>query len=90
MHRDVTARTGALASATRNLLLQFRGRLNLLNGQLEALSPLAILERGYALVFDADGTLVKDANSLHVGGTVRTKLAHGQFTAEVKKTSREG
>jgi len=31
-------------------------------GPLEVLSPLAILERGYALVFDGAGQLVKDAD----------------------------
>lgn len=85
MRRDVTARTGALAAATRNLLLQYRGRLDRLTGKLQALSPVAILERGYALVFDASGSLVKSTEQLGIGETVRTRLAHGEFSAEVKK-----
>ena len=51
----------ALAATARTLLLRQRGRLNQLTGQLEALSPLAILDRGYALVFDPSGALLKDA-----------------------------
>ncbi len=41
-----------------------RSRLERATGQMDALSPLAILERGYALVFDASGKLVKDAARL--------------------------
>jgi exodeoxyribonuclease VII large subunit len=85
MRRDVTARASALAAVTRNLLLQRRGRLDRLSGQIQALSPVAILERGYALVFDASGKLVKDAARLSTGDAVRTWLAHGEFTSEVKK-----
>lgn len=84
MRRDVAASTGALAAATRNLLLQYRSRFDRLSGQLTALSPLAILERGYALVFDAGGALVKDTRNLRTGDAVRTRVAHGEFVAEVK------
>jgi exodeoxyribonuclease VII large subunit len=83
MRRDVQARTDALAAITRNLLLQRRGRLERLAGQLEALSPVAILDRGYALVFDRDGNLVTDAGQLSAGDAVRTRVARGEFTAEV-------
>ena len=85
MRRDVGASTAALAAATRNLLLHRRGRLERLSGQLEALSPVAILERGYALVFDAGGKLVKNVAQLSPGESVRARVARGQFTAEVKK-----
>jgi exodeoxyribonuclease VII large subunit len=88
MRRDVTARTSALAAATRNLLLRQRGRLERLSGQVQALSPIAILERGYALVFNASGQLVKDAAQLSTGDAVRTRLARGEFTSEVKKVQK--
>lgn len=89
MRREVAARSAALASATRNRLLHHRGRLDLLAGQLNVLSPVAILERGYALVFDSKGVLVKDARTLSPGETVATRLAHGEFRAEVKKVTEE-
>jgi exodeoxyribonuclease VII large subunit len=90
MQNLVAAKTDALASVARNLLLRNRGRLQGLRGQLEALSPLAILERGYALVFDSKGTLIKDAALVSQGEVVRTRLAHGEFQAEVldSKSSR--
>ena len=86
MRRDVESRTGALAAVTRNVLLHHRARLDRLSAQLEALSPVAILDRGYALVFDSSGTLVKDAAQLSAGETVRTRVARGEFTAKVEET----
>jgi exodeoxyribonuclease VII large subunit len=83
MRRDVKARTDALGAITRNLLLQYRARLDRLSAQREALSPIAILDRGYALVFDSSGKLLKDAAKLSAGETVRTRVARGTFTAKV-------
>ncbi len=83
MRRDVESRTGALTAVTRNVLLHYRARLDRLSAQLEALSPVAILDRGYALVFDSSGNLVKYATQLSREDTVRTRLAHGEFTAKV-------
>jgi exodeoxyribonuclease VII large subunit len=83
MRRDVKARTDALAAITRNLLLHRRGRLDRLAAQLEALSPVAILDRGYALVFDRDGNLITDTAQLARGDVVRARVARGEFTAEV-------
>jgi exodeoxyribonuclease VII large subunit len=55
-----------------------------LHSSLTALSPKAILARGYALVFDADGKLVKDASQLAPGDLVRAQLGEGEFKATVK------
>src|SRR5271170_213898 len=59
--KDLDARTTAIISALRNLLLERKVRVERMETALSALSPLAILERGYALVFDASGKLLKDA-----------------------------
>jgi exodeoxyribonuclease VII large subunit len=69
----------------RNLLLQYRVRSERLQTALESLSPLAILERGYALVFDSDGHLLKDARALKVGDEISARLAHGEIQAAVTK-----
>jgi exodeoxyribonuclease VII large subunit len=52
---------------------------------LSALSPLAILERGYALVFDASGKLLKDAAKVKAGDEISARLAKGMLGATVKK-----
>ena len=56
---------------------------------LEALSPKAILARGYALVFDAEGRLVKQASQLKAGDHVRTQLGRGEFTAQVEQVKED-
>ncbi len=73
----------SLSRAIQPLLLLRRSRWERLQGSLTALSPKAILSRGYALVFDAAGNLIKDASHLATGDRVRTQLGQGEFTAEV-------
>src|SRR5947209_16980354 len=75
-----------LARVMRSRLAAQRAGLNQLAAQLEALSRVKILERGYALVFDDQGTLVKDARQLSSGQAVSARVARGSFTAEVKST----
>jgi exodeoxyribonuclease VII large subunit len=83
--KELESRLAALAAAMRRELLQRRGKLNQLAGQLEALSPLAILDRGYALVFDASGTLLKDAARVKSGDEISARLAKGTVLATVHR-----
>jgi len=61
------------------------------NGQLaarlEALSPLAVLDRGYALVMNAGGGVVRSTEQLAIGETLMTRLADGSFTSRVEATT---
>ncbi len=82
--KELDGHMAAMAAAMRTILLQRRSNLDRLSSQLEALSPLAILERGYALVFDATGKLVKDAAQLGAGDEISATLARGTFTATIK------
>jgi exodeoxyribonuclease VII large subunit len=77
---------GNLTRAMRVRLADHRARLNELFAKLNALSPVKILGRGYALVFDANGALVKDAAQLSPGQQISARVARGSFTAEVKHT----
>lgn len=54
-------------------------------GRLHALSPLAILGRGYSLSFREDGTLVKDSKSMKIGESLVTKLARGVLHSQILK-----
>lgn len=83
MREQLESRTSAMAGVFRTLLLQRRSRLERLTGELQALSPLAILERGYALVFDSSGTLIKDAAQVNAGDEISTKVAKGRIDARV-------
>ncbi len=75
--------TVALGRAGETTLLRRRAYWQQLQSSLETLSPKAILARGYALVFDQDDRLVKQAAQLKSGSRVRTQLGRGEFTAKV-------
>ena len=86
IRQQLEAQVAGLAAATRRRLMEKRGELERTTASLEAMSPLAILNRGYALVFDAEGELVKDATGLGVGEEVSARLARGKVQARVTAT----
>jgi len=51
--------------------------------ELNALSPLAILARGYSICYDQSQEIVKDVRQVEVGDQVQVKLAHGKLTCNV-------
>jgi exodeoxyribonuclease VII large subunit len=85
IRKELDSRTAALVAVMRNVLLQYRVRSERLHTALQSLSPLAILERGYALVFDSNGNLLKDANNLNLGDEITARLAHGEIQAAITK-----
>jgi exodeoxyribonuclease VII large subunit len=85
VRRDLQAQLAALLASGRAQLLRHRSRLEQLQARLQGLSPLNILDRGYALVFDAQGQLVKDAAQVQSGQEIRARLAKGEITATVKR-----
>ena len=85
-HKQLDTHTTAMNVAMQNGLLRRRARLDHLAAQLQALSPTNILERGYALVFDADGNLVKDAKQVQPGSEITAQVAKGKVTANVTKS----
>jgi len=84
MRKDLNAQSTALISVFRNLLLERKVRLERMETAVQALSPLAILERGYALVFNASGKLLKDAAKVNAGDEISARLAKGTLSATVK------
>lgn len=74
---------GRLDRAQRDLLARLRTPLAAAGALLQTLSPLAVLNRGYALVFDEAGALVKDALVVPEGSLITTRLAAGHLTSRV-------
>ena len=88
IRRELEMQVGGMVAAARTLFLHHGARLNQLSGRLGALSPVAILERGYALIFDAAGNLVKDAAQVKAGDEISARLSQGTIAAEIKKITR--
>ncbi len=87
MRREIESGIATLASGTRAYLMRHRSHLEQADARLRALSPLNILERGYALVFDAQGNLVKDAAQMRAGDEIRARVHRGEIEATVKRTN---
>jgi exodeoxyribonuclease VII large subunit len=86
--KELESWAASLVAVMRNVLLQHRVRSERLQTALASLSPLAILDRGYALLFDSTGALVKDADQVQVGDKIRARMAKGTLDASVTKKDR--
>ena len=89
--REARARLDQLAErarfAIRRILENSRHRLDRRKGQLEALSPLGVLARGYSLTFLTDGkTLVRAADEVQPSDLIHTRLASGQIISQVRNS----
>lgn len=75
-----------LTAATHVSLADTDHRIALLGRALHAVSPLATLDRGYAIVSKSDSAAVLlDTSSLQQGDDVRARLAKGELLATVKE-----
>jgi exodeoxyribonuclease VII large subunit len=59
-------------------------RLGLAAAALDALSPLAVLQRGYAIAQQEDGSLLRDARQVSVSDSIEVRLARGKLGARVE------
>jgi exodeoxyribonuclease VII large subunit len=66
-----------------------RERLTLLMRTLNAVSPLATLDRGYAIVTSPEGAVLRDAAEAPPGTVVEARLASGRLRATVTESSPE-
>lgn len=67
--------------------------LSVVSSRLEALSPLSVLARGYGVVSDENGNLIKNIENIEIGKKLKLKLNGGTAEAEVigiKKEKRHG
>ncbi|HUX28357.1 MAG TPA: exodeoxyribonuclease VII large subunit [Terracidiphilus sp.] len=58
--------------------------LGALDARLHSLSPLAVLDRGYALVQGEDGGLIRSTTQVAAGDRLTTRLSDGSFTSRVE------
>jgi exodeoxyribonuclease VII large subunit len=74
---------GRIGRAEQELLLRSKARHANAAGRLLTLSPLAVLNRGYALVFDESGALIRDASATREGSLLTTRFAASTLTSRV-------
>ncbi len=81
------ARTGdRLQGAMETVLRHERHRAERLAAQLDALSPLRILDRGYAVPVDPDGRVLKRREDFRPGASFRLRVADGDVGARVESS----
>lgn len=76
----------ALSRALDQRLERLRSRLAVTQGTLDAISPLATLHRGYAIISDATGCVITEGDRVRHGDLVRARVARGEFHARVEAT----
>ena len=84
--RDQMAYVQDQASA---LLARKRQRFAALAASLDAMSPLKVLGRGYAMARGADGTILKSWRDVTPGDAVQVTLGEGGFAATVVEPIKE-
>lgn len=86
--KTVTLLSTRLRAAQQQRLHRSRQQFVGLTAKLDAMSPLKVLSRGYALAAKADGTLVRSASQVATGDRLSITLHEGSITATVQEESK--
>ena len=81
----LAAATASLRRSGRSLVDSADGRIESVSRTLEAIGPLAVLQRGYSLTLNASGSPVRSAKSLRLGEVIETVLADGQVRSVIDR-----
>ena len=73
-----------LYAAYQNTTVQNRAQLAKNAAALDALSPLKVLGRGYAIAQTAEGAILRSTESVQCGDRLRLRLSDGTLNCEVK------
>ena len=68
-----------------NLIEKRKLTLQSMSSNLKAVSPLAVLDRGYAIVMNIKGQALKSSKEVKVGDMLKTRLANGELISNVSK-----
>ena len=84
MQQNLASREARLHEAWEKALVARRNRLERSHALLRERNPLAILQRGYTLVYDARGDLVPTPSALNPGDAMQVRFADGWIQGEVR------
>jgi exodeoxyribonuclease VII large subunit len=87
--RRFAAASARLTRIAADIIKQRAARLERAHLRLHALSPLAVLNRGYAIVYAPDGSILRDATYTRAGQVIRARVAKGSLRATVLTNSAE-
>ncbi len=79
----LTSLEARLAHLASTRVQSARFQLRHFEARLHSLSPLAVLHRGYSLVYDQAGALVRSATAVSAGDTLTTRFADNSLTSRV-------
>jgi exodeoxyribonuclease VII large subunit len=85
LRRRFDVRSVALRVAIDRALIAKRRRLEAAALQLEERSPFQLLERGYAIAYDASGKVLRSADQVASGDDISVRLARGLIDATVRR-----
>jgi len=85
MLREVGRLEERLVSLASRKLAERRSRFEQAVGRLDAMSPLRVLARGYAVAFDERGHALRDAREVQPGAAISLRLARGSLEATVTR-----
>ena len=83
MRETVSRKKDRIDTAISRTYTDRRTACGALYQRLDALSPLAVLKRGYSAVMDCDGRVVGRASDMKAGDAVTIVMADGSAKAEV-------
>jgi exodeoxyribonuclease VII large subunit len=83
---QVVAALEEISRAMREKMTLRRGRLATVSGRIDALSPLSVLKRGFAVPQDLDGRVLRGVEDFSRGIMFRLRVADGRILCETKDT----
>ena len=85
--RRLDSARASIETITRASVEQLNKRLAVAARTLDAVSPLATLERGYAIVTDSKGTVITNAQDVRAGQLIDARLTQGSIRARIERTT---
>lgn len=71
------------------ILLEKKSNFRFMDAKLQALNPLAIMDKGYS-ISSIDGTIITDVEKVHVGDQLKTQMKNGYILSEIMEVKKNG
>lgn len=84
-HQVIIQKQQQIITSIRQYITDAKHRIAMQASQLNAVSPLATLERGYTITTDQQNHVIKSSDDLNIGDTIITKISAGKITSKITK-----